>query len=154
MTCSCYIILGLVKFCVQISITWGTWPQGDGESGIPQLKKTPRVSELRWFFGFSRAAASQSYIALATCIRCQWPPSMTWYLCSCDTICPYPNWIMACSLLLYWLIYQSFLLLRCNDRKHQAGQERVRGSCTSFLRICSPVMFTSSSGVSCFRRAC
>lgn len=99
MTCSCYIILGLVKSCVQISTSRGTWAQGDGESGIPQLKKTPRESQ-SWdsFLVFleqllpKRLICSAdawlwkhwSYIALATCKRCQWPPNMIWYLCSCD----------------------------------------------------------------------
>lgn len=109
MPITCYIILGLVKSCAQISLTGGTWAQGDGKSGIPQLKKTPRESQ-SWdgFLGFLEQLLPKglicsanawlrkhwSYIALATCKRCQWPPNMTWYLCSCDMVCPYPNWII------------------------------------------------------------
>lgn len=112
MTCSCYFSLGLVKSCIQISITGGSWSQGDGESGIFQMKKTPRESQtwdgllgflkqlLRKGLIFSANAWLRkhwSYIALAACIRCQWPPNMTWYLCSNDIICPYPHGTMASS---------------------------------------------------------
>lgn len=86
-------LLYLHGICIQISVTGGTWAQGDVESGIHQLKKKPRESQ-SWdvLLGFPKQLLPKglicsanawlrkhwSHIALATCIRCQWPPNMTW----------------------------------------------------------------------------
>jgi len=49
---------------------------------------------------------------------------------------------------------QTLFFLRCNNMKHQVGWGHFGGPWIRFLLICSPAMFASSSGVSCFRRTC
>ena len=99
----------------QISVTGGSQAQGDGESGIHQLKKTPRVFQT-WdgFLGFLEQLVPKglicsanawlrkhwSCIALGLCTTCWCLPNMTWCLCSYDIVCPHRSWTMAWSLLL------------------------------------------------------
>lgn len=79
-----------MKSWVQISITGGSRAQGDGESRIPQLKKTPRQFQT-WdaFLDFLEQLVPKGFIcsanawprkhrgcfALAPCTRCWCPPT-------------------------------------------------------------------------------
>lgn len=153
------VFLGLMKSWVQISIVGGRQPaQGDGERGTHQLKKTSREFQT-WdgFLGF--LAGSQGTHLLCACLaqealklRCFGPLAedadvhQTWPGTSAyDTPRLYRD-------LEFALVRD--VLGRCNNMKHQVGWEHFGGLWITFVFLRFPAMFTSSSGVTCFRCAC
>lgn len=94
--CSCYLILGLMKSWVQISITGSSRAQRGGESGIPQFKEHTQNSFALQMPGSGRTKA----VLLWTCAQGAgahqiWPGVPHHSLA--------PHKMVAWSLLLYWL---------------------------------------------------
>lgn len=138
--------------------SWRQPAQGDGERGTHQLKKTSREFQT-WdgYLGF--LAGSQGTHLLCACLaqealklRCFGPLAedadvhQTWPGTSAyDTPKLYRD-------LEFALVRD--VLGRCNNMKHQVGWEHFGGLWITFVFLCFPAVFTSSSAVTCFRCAC
>lgn len=139
---------------------WGKWD-------TPTEENTQRVSDLRWLLGLSRAAEGTHLLC-----KCLAQAALKLYCCGPvhKVLMPtkhdleplFPRHSSAPHKLdggleftpILAVLDQPLLFLRCNNMKRQVARERLGGPWISFLLICSPAIFASSSGVSCFRRAC